>query len=204
MQVHGGLGRARRARGVEPEGHRVEADGLRGEPVVGAGDELREVDDRPQVWQLGVVAGNDASQRRVGHEHPGSTVAEHVRPLGGAEPRVEGHRDRADPKSAEERGHPGKAVRKEHGHALLGLDTEGAQPLARAGGQREHLGVGCRGVGRDDGGRSTVPGPDAIVEKRRDRVGDHERGPRGLRQGAAFQSNSFQNVSMRSMMPWNL
>ena len=49
MQMHGGLGGARRARRVEPERHGVEADGLRRELVLRAGDELAEVDDRPQV-----------------------------------------------------------------------------------------------------------------------------------------------------------
>ena len=77
------------------------------------------------------MTGQDANHRRVGHEHLGSTVEEHLRPFRAAQPGVEGHGDGADPESAEEGGHPGETVGKEHGHALLGLHTESSQPLAR-------------------------------------------------------------------------
>jgi len=84
--------------------------------------------------------------------------------------------------------------------ALLGLDAERAQGVARTADVREKVGVTRRPERRDDGRPIAVTGGEAVIEERDDRVAHARR--EGQR--ACFQSKSFQNTSMRSTMPRNL
>jgi hypothetical protein len=174
VTVDGGLGRSRRPRRVEPEGHGVGADGLGGDGARRrAPHERRELDDDRA---LHVVEGG--VQVRVREDNPGAAVREDDVELAGGEPGVERDRDGAQLERAQEGGGEADTVMHEERHALLWLDAEPAEPAGGSVGERGELTVRIRPLGSHDGRARGQPLGEGLVDQEGGGVVDGEIGHR--------------------------
>ena len=140
--MHGALGLAGRAGGVEPEayfiahrrrGHRLAAgagkqilEARMAVRLLAGHDHMREVfagADQPGEFRVKLF-GNDQEPRPAVGEHEAVIVLGHER--------VDRHRDHAGLDRAEEGGRPVDAVEEAHEDALLAADAERAQHVAEA------------------------------------------------------------------------
>ena len=161
VAVHGALGRARRARGVEPQGPRVVGGGSDGpQGLVGALTRRHEVgergdthserharaevpvgDDVPQLGRerdrlldLGLVCGAGDEDLRAG-------VGDDLPELGSTEHGRHGDRDDARPEGSEDGPDHGHVVVHDHDDPVVATQPEGAQTGGHVGGQLGEPGI---------------------------------------------------------------
>ena len=188
MGVHDRLGRAGGPRRVEPEGHRVEPDRLRGKrPGPRATQQRVGTRDQPLEPASGRI--------RVCDQYLGAAVREDGTQVPGREPRIEGNRDGADLDRGEERRREADAVRQEQGDPLLGLDAARAERVPRAVDEGAQLGIGDT-PGRCDQRR-------LIAQALGDRLIDEGSGGIVHRQAEPAGGGPIGSA-MRSRIPWSL
>ncbi len=177
VPVHGRLGQARRAGGVEPQRPRV-VDGRRdtrvalvaeGREVVPGvpGDGAREV-ERPVAGQDGVLdvrghgegLAHRAGELRGRQDRPCARVGHDLAELGAGEHRGDRDRDEAGTEGAQEaREHRDLVAHHQH-HPVVATQAEGTQPGRHHAHPLVEVGVGERLRGED---RGPVPGPGGDV-----------------------------------------
>ena len=180
LEVDRALGVARAARRVVPHDHVVAPGGL--------GIEFRRLPLHERVPPGGVAArrphhhhvlqvprpradGLDLGKRRLVHDHDArAAVMEQVLVVGRVHPGIDGNGDGANLDGAEEGEGELRAVRQHQQHALLGVQAEAAEGVARPVDRVVDLRVGEALVLVQDGGALAAAGGDVVVDERGGRV----------------------------------
>ena len=142
LQMHGTLGLAGRARGIEPETDVVRTGGRCGRARLRFREEIGE----PRTPVRVRAGDNHVPQCRLIRQHPrdlvvkrvgdderaGAAVAEHEIIVGGGQQRVDGHRHHAGFDRAQKGHREIDSIEQDEEHALLGLEAELAQRIGAA------------------------------------------------------------------------
>ena len=177
MGVHGSLGLAGRAGGVEPKAH-VVARGRRGhgfgfgggEQIVEALVTVRRLAGHDDVGEIsGDISRGDGAlefwqQLRGDDQQPGAGILQHEAVIVFAHQRVDRHRDHAGLDGAEKSGRPIDSVEEADQNALLAADAERAQHMAEALDPAGEVGIAVAAARIDEGGLAAAAGVEIALE----------------------------------------